>query len=268
MGVVTLEGTDASLSCVFVPVMVAERLIASVWIESFEREDSFDAAQVDLLSTIAASMGVALENARLLEETQRHARESSALSEVGRDLSSTLELSAVMDRIAQHAAELLEAANSAIFLPEPGGRSHRAIVAVGESADLFRSTVIEAGVGIIGCLLQSGRPEFINDTEADPRGVQIPGTARRSDERLMVVPLLAGTEVQGAMAVWRNGGQPFDSRDLEFLIGLSRQATVALHNARLFDETHEALERQTRSCRAASACSAARRWRWRCPRVG
>ncbi len=62
----------------------------------------------------------------------------------------------------------------------------------------------------------------------------------------MVMPLLAGeTTVLGAMAVWRSGGSPFEARDLAFLEGLSRQATIALQNARLFDETKEALERQT-----------------------
>ena len=47
------------------------------------------------------------------------------------------------------------------------------------------------------------------------------------------------------MAVWRMGGNPFEARELEFLVGLSRQATIALQNARLFNETKEALERQT-----------------------
>ena len=64
----------------------------------------------------------------------------------------------------------------------------------------------------------------------------------------MVVPLLgAGDAVQGAMAVWRSGGEPFEARELEFLVGLSRQASVALRNARLFDATRAALERQTAS---------------------
>ena len=53
----------------------------------------------------------------------------------------------------------------------------------------------------------------------------------------MVVPLRAGQKVLGAMAVWRNGGRPFEPRELEFLVGLSRQATLALQNVRLFNET-------------------------------
>ena len=47
------------------------------------------------------------------------------------------------------------------------------------------------------------------------------------------------------MAVWRNGRQAVRGAELEFLVGLSQQAAIALHNARLFDETKEALDRQT-----------------------
>ena len=63
----------------------------------------------------------------------------------------------------------------------------------------------------------------------------------------MVVPLKSGEQVQGAMAVWRSGGQPFEAHELAFLEGLSQQAVIALNNARLFDETQAALQRQTAS---------------------
>ena len=72
---------------------------------------------------------------------------------------------------------------------------------------------------------------------------------------MMVVPLLSGDEVQGAMAVWRTGGNPFESHELDFLVGLSRQAAVALQNARLFNETSEALERQTASAEVLQVIS-------------
>jgi GAF domain-containing protein/CheY-like chemotaxis protein len=190
-------------------------------------------------------LALALENARLFDETQRNARESSALSEVGRDLSSTLDLATVMDRIAAHARELLAAQNSAIFLPDADGKTYRAIVALGDLADTLKATAIEPGRGIIGSLIASGRAEFVNDSAFDPRAIPIPGTPLQHDERLMVVPLKAGEQVQGAMAVWRSGGQPFEAHELAFLEGLSQQAVIALNNARLFDETREALERQT-----------------------
>ncbi|MBS1162876.1 MAG: hypothetical protein H6R03_772, partial [Burkholderiaceae bacterium] len=153
----------------------------------------------------------------------------------------------VMDRIAGHAKELLAAQASAIFLPDADGRRFRAIVALGDIADELKATAIEPGRGIIGGLLQSGQAEFVNDTAADARALQLAGTGRRADERLMVVPLKSGEQVQGAMAVWRSGGSPFEERELSFLSGLSQQAVIALNNARLFDETRAALERQTAS---------------------
>ncbi len=243
----TTPGTDASLCCVFVPVMVGDRLTGAVAIESFDREHAFDEAQVHLLSTIAASMGVALENARLLDETQRNARESAALSEVGRDLSSTLDLVRVMDRIAGHAKDLLHAQSSAIFLPGPDGHTYRARVALGDLAETLKATGVEPGRGIIGSLIASGQAEFVNDSAADPRALPIPGTPLQPDERLMVVPLKSGDMVQGAMAVWRSGGQAFEAHELAFLEGLSQQAVIALNNARLFDETQATLQRQTAS---------------------
>ena len=160
-----------------------------------------------------------------------------------------------MDRIATHAKDLLAASDSAIFLPEAGGNVYRAIVALGASADEIKATSIVAGEGIIGKLLQSGQAELINDTQADARAVQIPGTEPQRDERMMVVPLLSGDQVQGAMAVWRTGGSPFETHELEFLVGLARQAAVALQNARLFNETSEALERQTASAEVLQVIS-------------
>ncbi len=240
-----VEGTDMSRSGILAPIVAGDRLLGMLDLENHDRDNAYGDADVRLLSTIAASMGVALENARLFDETQRNARESSALAEVGRDLSSSLDLATVMDRIAGHAKDLLHAGNSAIFVPDPGTATYRAIVAVGDVADAIKATVIKGGVGIIGSIVQSGQPELVNDAGADPRGVQIPGTAPQQDERLMVVPLVADGAVEGAMAVWRSGGHPFDDRDLQFLAGLARQAMVALRNARLFDETRQALEQQT-----------------------
>jgi signal transduction histidine kinase/DNA-binding response OmpR family regulator/nitrate/nitrite-specific signal transduction histidine kinase len=231
--------TEVGQSYVGVPILIGDEARGVVALYS-PHLDAFADSDVRLLTTLATTMSVALENARLFDETQRRSRETAALAEVGRDISSTLDLATVMDRIARHAKDLLHADNSAIFLPDAGGRTHRAIVAVGEIADAIKATEVVSGSGIIGSLLEAGRAEYINDTQADARAIQIPGTDRSENERLMVAPLVAGTVVRGAMAVWRTGGLPFNDTELEFLSGLSLQATVAIENARLFHEAREA----------------------------
>ncbi|HVF64569.1 MAG TPA: GAF domain-containing protein, partial [Casimicrobiaceae bacterium] len=240
-----IPGTDSSHSCVFVPIVGSDRVLGAIVMEDYEREHAFGASQVRLLETVAASMGVAMENARLFDESQRRTRETAALAEVGRELSSSLDLDTVLDRIAHHAKDLLGAENSAIFLPDADGTSYQAIVAIGEAAREISATAIEVGRGIIGSLVAEKRAAFVNDTRSDARGIQIPGTVPKNEERLMVAPLMSGETVKGVMALWRNGGRPFDDAELAFLVGLARQATVAVQNARLFNETQDALAHQT-----------------------
>ncbi|HSN34376.1 MAG TPA: GAF domain-containing protein, partial [Ideonella sp.] len=240
-----VDGSARPLSVVAVPIVAGELVVGQINLENYEREHAWGPAEIRLLTTVTASLGTALHNARLFDEVQRRGGEAAALAEVGRDLSSSLDVATVMERIARHALELLGGDNAAIFLPEAAGTSFRAIVAVGDAAEAIRRTAIHAGVGIIGAAAASGRAEFVNDAQRDARGVPIAGTVEHDDERLIVAPLLAGDVVKGVMAVWRSGGSPFDQADLQFLVGLSQQAAVAIENARLFSESQQALERQT-----------------------
>jgi GAF domain-containing protein len=102
-----VPGTDQCVSSATVPIIGSDRVLGMLTMEDHGREHAFGEAEIRLLTTVASSMGVALENARLFEEIQRRTRESAALAEVGRDISSTLDLPTVMDRIAHHAKELL-----------------------------------------------------------------------------------------------------------------------------------------------------------------
>src|SRR4029078_11925524 len=80
-----------------VPIMLGKEVQGIVSVQS-HKQNGFNESDVQLLQTLANSMSVALENARLFDETKRNARESAALNEVGRDISSTLNLSTVMER--------------------------------------------------------------------------------------------------------------------------------------------------------------------------
>lgn len=203
------------------------------------------------MTTIAGSLGAALENARLFDETQRRARETAALADVGRDISSTLDLQAVMERIAAHAKELLRGDDSAIYLPDASGQILSAIVALGDDAEEIRNDAIQLGEGLIGRLALSGQAEFVNNTLADPRTSTIPSTETEVDEMLMVAPLLTGERVAGMMAVWRKGGSLFSQSEMDFLISLARQAAVAIENALLFNKVQNLLQ-ETRQRAAAS----------------
>src|SRR5205823_14870802 len=76
LGFTTVPGTDQSLSSIAVPILGSDRALGSIALENYERENAFGEAELRLLTTVAASMGVALENARLFDETQRLLKET------------------------------------------------------------------------------------------------------------------------------------------------------------------------------------------------
>jgi PAS domain S-box-containing protein len=220
-----------------VPITVGQKVIGVISVQSIQVEGRFDASDVALLSTIAANVGAAIHNAQLYRETQRRANEMAALAEIGREISATLDLDIVLERIAAYARRLLLGDDSAVFLCETEGQTLRAIVALGDIAPQLKALSIPMGQGIIGDLALRGEAEIINNVPYDPRTLHIPGTLEGAEERLLAAPLLSREQVIGMMAVWREwGGDMFTQADLDFLVGLARQATIAITNARLFAE--------------------------------
>jgi GAF domain-containing protein len=66
-----MPGTDASTSGVFMPIISSDRVLGSIVLENYERVNAYGESELRLLTTIAASLGAALENAYLFNETQR-----------------------------------------------------------------------------------------------------------------------------------------------------------------------------------------------------
>jgi GAF domain-containing protein/DNA-binding response OmpR family regulator len=227
------------------PLISRGQTIGALTVYRPHKDGLFTQSDLDFLISVARQTAIAIESARLYLETQRHAREMSALVDVGRDISASLDAETVLESIATHAMDLLNADTSALFLPEGDGKTFRAIAAVGEVADELRNDTINLGEGLLGNIALSKVGEIVNDTSADPRTVIIKGTEEVPDEHMMAVPLLANDELKGLMSIWRTGiGKDFIESELEFLNNLSRQAVIAVQNAQLFADITETLEQQ------------------------
>jgi GAF domain-containing protein/CheY-like chemotaxis protein/HPt (histidine-containing phosphotransfer) domain-containing protein len=239
-----------------VPILTEGRALGVISVQSTEQAGRFGESDTRLLSTIAANVGAAIQNARLYRETRVRASETAALAELGREVGGLLDLEAVLRRIADRARELLDADTSAVLLERGGVFVPE--VAVGSTADAIMADTVRPGEGIIGDLALRGTAEVVDDTNVDPRSVEIPGTQDEAVERLMAAPLLARGMVIGMTAVWRTGpSSPFTQEDLNFLVGLSQQAAIAIENARLFREAQDAREVAEEANAAKSAFLAA-----------
>jgi len=244
-----------ALSYLGVPMLLGDEAIGVISVQSSTEEGRFGGADVGLLSTLAANIVTAIHNARLYSESERRANEMAALADTSREISATLELHRLLQRIVEQAQTLLDGTSAAVFQTDDAGQTFRATAAVGSIARQVKQMSVQRGTGIIGTLAAQGSPEVINDVSRDKRAIHIEGTPVNEEERLMVAPLLGRSGVSGMMTVWRSGRgrQPFTDSDLNFLVGLSQQAAIAIDNAQLFGELRDAREAAEAANQAKSA---------------
>lgn len=215
----------------------------------------FTEKQIQLLKTFADQAAIAIENVRLFDETQRRAREMTALTEIGREISATLDLNKVLEQIATRAHSVLKARDVAIRLLEPDG-SLPTVVAVGKYPDINKAGTLHIGEGITGYVAQTGIAEFVNFPLQDPRARVVPGTeADEQHEAIMFAPLVLQDKVNGVMVLWRDreASGLFTQSDLDFIVGLARQAAIAIQNARLYEEMQKSRAEAESANQAKSA---------------
>ncbi len=195
----------------------------------------FNEAELNFLISIAHQTSISIEASRLLRETSRRAKEAIAIADVGRDVSATLQVDLVLERIAAYAQDLLGAETSAVFLATSVGQL-RAVAAKGLDAEALKNAPLSIGKGIAGTIALSKVGEIVNYAAKDPRATTVPGTEVNPLEHFMAVPMLMKDALTGILAVWRTGAeQEFQPTELVFLTSLAQQASVAIENARLFE---------------------------------
>ena len=108
-----VPGTDMSKSLIAVPIISSDRVLGTIVIENHECENAYDEAEVRLLGTIAASLGTALENARLFDETQRllketeqRAAELEIINSIQQGLAAELDFQAIVDLVGDKLREV------------------------------------------------------------------------------------------------------------------------------------------------------------------
>ena len=105
---------EGTISFAGVPLVLGDRILGALGL-ALSKRHRFAPEEVGLLQTLAGHAAVAIENARLFEAAQEQARELTALDEVRTALTSTLELTAVLESIGEWAIKLIGADGSAVF---------------------------------------------------------------------------------------------------------------------------------------------------------
>jgi GAF domain-containing protein len=259
---VSLLEAAGARTMLLVPLLRDEQLIGAIVIYGREARP-FSDKQIALLENFAAQAGIAMENARLLDEVQAHSREltealayRTATSEVLNVISrSPTDTQPVFDAIAESTARVCQAESCTVFRFD--GELIHYMASCGQSPEgseaVRRAYPMAPGRGSCAArAILSGAVEQIPDVLADPDHTH-GGVADVMKVRSVVaVPMLREGRPIGAIVLLRAAVGPFPQRQIELLQTFADQAVIAVNNVRLFDEVQahardlqESLEYQT-----------------------
>ena len=233
-----LDEKEGIRSLLSVPLRVAGQIIGVISAFSSEAR-AFGDRQQSLLESFADQAGIAIQNARLFEETQRRARETQALLRAGHAVNQSLDVSETVRLILHQAREVLEVQSCGLFTLDAATGELTATASLDLPAEALHAIRLRVGEGITGVAVKERRPVQTADLNRDPR-VRYPQAALRS---MLAAPLIVGEQTIGALTVLRTDVHHFSAEEESLVSAFADQAAMALEHARLFSSVRTYSER-------------------------
>ena len=247
-----------------VPMLQGDRAIGVIAVMR-QAPGAFSQRSVELLQTFADQAVLAVENVRLFNETKEALEQQTASAEVLKAISNSVaDTTPVFDTILESCARVFKVDGSVINVIGDDGLLHLAAVHVHETdstepgwtqADLqqradrsrtlspmkLEGTGVEAAIRARRVL---SFPDVLNGPDVPP-GIRRPAEMAGLNYAMILAPLMQGDEGIGAIGLMRRTLGGFSAKEEALLKTFADQAVIAIQNARLFNETKEALEQQT-----------------------
>jgi serine phosphatase RsbU (regulator of sigma subunit) len=238
-------------------MIVGDQVTGILSLQDIDRENAFDESDVRLLQTLAASMSVALENARLFDETQRllieteqRATELLIINSVQEDLAQKLDMASIYELVGDKLQTFFRPVDLSILVYDSGTDLISAPFHIEGGKPKTLTPYAVGGKGFIAHILQNHQPLLINENmkEAAIKYQNVYSSGKGLPKSVLYVPLMMGDSLHGAI-VLRNmqQEQAFTDTDIRLLKTLASAMSVALENARLWEQEElyrKALERE------------------------
>lgn len=248
-------------SVIFVPMIVGDVVKGSVSLQNVDRENAFNDSDVRLLTTLTNSMSVALENARLFDETTRllsdakqRASELSTVNNISKALASQLNPSELIQFVGDQLRDLFKANIAYLALLN---KKTKMIYFPYQFGEIMPARKI--GDGLTSKIIMSGEPLLINkdlSIKHEEMGISQMGTPASS---YLGVPIPEGDEIVGVLSVQSTEQENrFNENDQRLLTTIASSVGVALRNAQLFEDVEQAKMEAEKASKVAEKANEAK----------
>jgi PAS domain S-box-containing protein len=237
-----------------VPMIIGDRILGGIIMQSDHRENLFNHHDVGLLTAVASQAATALENARLFTESQRSAQELAILNEMGSAFTETLDVMTVVENIHRYASRLIHTDNFLVALYDsqeelitlPLVIAQR-IRITSEHPDYEKYQSRPADYGLIGHIIRTRQSTLI-DTEIREHFQEMGISSQEITEpieSIIAVPMTLGNRILGAILSYSQTHTGlFTSHHMGLLNSVASAAAIAIDNARLFQEEQSRAEQE------------------------
>ena len=240
----TFGSGEASASMLYVPLRVGNQTRGFISVQSYQF-NAYGEQQVALLTSVANTLATALENAQLFEETRKSLNEITVLHDSMQTLASELELATILSYTAEQFLGVLDM-DTATFLLMDDAKNELVTLFDNDPRPELR---IPAGTRLpirqypaASHFLDTNEPLIFLADDPALAPVVREDMEQYAWKTLLVLPLLRKGRVAGIIELGDlEHVRPLSKDDLRLAVGLAAQASVALENAQLFEQTQQAL---------------------------
>ncbi len=222
-----------------IPLIAGSETLGAMVIQNYDKPNAFDQHSYELLTSIANQAAIAIQNARLYQQAQLRAEEMATLNEMGRALSSSLDLDTVLQTLYQYASRLVDTSSFIIALYDAEKDEVRFPILL-EKGKFVPTPARIHGNGMTEYVIHHGEPLLIEDNSPEKirsLGIDVVGPPSRC---WLGVPMMLGNRPLGAIAIVSyTDPYAFGIRERNILSAIASQAAIAIQNARSFIETQE-----------------------------
>ncbi|MDC2954796.1 GAF domain-containing protein [Streptomyces gilvifuscus] len=214
-----------------VPIRVRDQVFGNLYLTEKRGGAQFDEEDESVLSTLAVAAGVAIDNARLYEESRLRERWLQANAEITHSLMSGGPSAEVLGLIAERAGEITDSALAAVALPMEDTDSLAVEIAFGLDADAHRGLVLPMDRSLMGLAFSGAAPVTSSDAAHDQR-ISLEPRRFEGLGPAVAVPIGTGDVPRGVVLLARKEGRPvYSATEIEPLRSFAAQAAIAMELA-------------------------------------